>query len=195
MTTGRGRWDRRVPGEARRVSQRRKILEAVGRVAAEQGEVTVGEVVTAAGIGRNTFYEHFDDARAAVEALEREGLARLRALLDARMEDARTPVEQLRALSAGWVEVVRDSACSALFRAHAGGPDRATARGELEERLRAVLLEARAAGTVARVPEAIRVTCLAGAFDAVADRIVSDDAVDAKAAAEALVDVTLRAFR
>ena len=44
-------------------SQRRRMLDAVAESVADKGyaTTTVGDVVSAAGVSRKTFYEHFDD--------------------------------------------------------------------------------------------------------------------------------------
>lgn len=51
-------------------SQRRRLLDAAARVTAARGyeATTVADILTEAGVGRETFYELFDDRRACVLA-------------------------------------------------------------------------------------------------------------------------------
>lgn len=55
-------------------SQRARLLDAAARVTAAQGyeATTVADILAAAGVGRETFYEIFEDRRACVLAAHRE---------------------------------------------------------------------------------------------------------------------------
>jgi len=69
---GRGRWDRGTTDDGRRESARARLLDATARVVASRGgSATVTEIIGLAGIGRNTFYEHFASVDAAVSEVVR----------------------------------------------------------------------------------------------------------------------------
>jgi AcrR family transcriptional regulator len=79
-------------------SQRERLLDAAARVTAERGyeATTVADIIAAAGVGRESFYELFEDRRACV-------LAAHQALLD-------DLVERVRAAYSGpgeWVDRCR----------------------------------------------------------------------------------------
>ncbi len=59
-----------LPREAVVLSQRERLLDAAARVTAERGfeATTVADILTASGVGRETFYELFDDRRACLVA-------------------------------------------------------------------------------------------------------------------------------
>ena len=184
---GRGRWSRRLGKADRAATARAAILRAVGDARASGGAApTVTDVVSRLGIGRNTFYEHFDDVLAAIGAADAAAAERTSLALEAALGSARTPIEKLRALSRTWID-----------RAAATPQWTLTGRDlpPLERALRDVLSEARAAGVVGRVPDAARVRCLAGAFAGICLDGPPRSAEDRDDRAEILVDFALRAFR
>ena len=60
-------------------------------------------IVRRAGVGRNTFYEYFDDVPHAVEAARLAVVRRIGELLRDAEREARTPVERWRSLSRAWL--------------------------------------------------------------------------------------------
>lgn len=102
---GRGRYDRSLSRVERQAAQRRRLVAAAALALEEIGaaNLTVTDVVRRAKMGRNTFYAHFDNLDDVVGEVREQAIdALLAPVLDA-IERARTPVERLRALAAGWL--------------------------------------------------------------------------------------------
>jgi AcrR family transcriptional regulator len=197
-SSGRGHWDRSLSRGQRRARERAGLVRAAAWARAEYGHgLTLAHVVLKAGVGRNTFYDHFEDVDAAVAAAEEEGaLVSYDALVEAGA-GARTPVERLRALSRAWVNFAANDPdlVSALSRRTMGSSLRPTGGPNLESVLAEVLTEAKAAGAISREPDAIRIRCVAAAFLAAAALIARREPVVPEEIAEVLADLALRAFR
>ena len=196
---GRGRWDRSVPGDRRHEIHRRRLLDATrAAVAAVGAATTATQVVGLAGVGRNTFYEHFQNVEGAVAAAYRETLDEIRQTIDDAVGAARTPIEGLRALTTAWLAAAPLHS-GVLLAALSGGDAerdaRALLRREIEDQLWSALASARAAGVVGIRVEPVRLACVAGAFERAAVDIADDGETDTARMVETLVDVTLRAFR
>lgn len=103
----RGQYDRALSRLERQQRQRERLLFWAARELYAHGEeLTVTHVVEAAGTGRNTFYEYFDDLDNALDASGLYTRKRLERLLAARLTGARTPIARLKLLSASWFEAV-----------------------------------------------------------------------------------------
>lgn len=68
-----------------------------------QGPATVARIVERAGVGRSTFYEFFDSPEHVLEHLEQRALRALEAALDTAFNEARTPLERMRAITRTWL--------------------------------------------------------------------------------------------
>jgi AcrR family transcriptional regulator len=68
----------------------------------------VASIVRRAGVGRNTFYEYFDDVGHALEAAKATVLRRLEEQMADAESTARTPVERWRALARAWLGFAED---------------------------------------------------------------------------------------
>jgi AcrR family transcriptional regulator len=88
-----------LPREAVERSQRQRLLDAAAQVTAARGyeETTVADILAEAGVGRETFYELFEDRRACVLAAHRELLDNLVAHVRAAYEGPGDWVERCRA--------------------------------------------------------------------------------------------------
>ncbi len=86
-------------------SQRERLLAAVVRVTASKGyeATTVGDILEEAGVGRETFYELFDDKRSCMLAAH--------AIL---VDDLEAKVRTAYTASGPWVDRVRDGLAAAL---------------------------------------------------------------------------------
>ena len=100
---GRGQYDRRLPREQRVSEQRERLLAATALAVAHEASPSVASIVKRAGVGRNTFYEYFDDVRHACDAAEAAVLRRIEQALVEAERTARTPVERWRALARAWL--------------------------------------------------------------------------------------------
>jgi AcrR family transcriptional regulator len=80
-------------------SQRQRLLDAAAQVTAARGyeETTVADILAVAGVGRETFYELFEDRRACVLAAHQELLDDLVAHVRAAYEGPGDWVERCRA--------------------------------------------------------------------------------------------------
>jgi AcrR family transcriptional regulator len=85
--------------EAVERSQRQRLLDAAAQVTAARGyeETTVADILAVAGVGRETFYELFEDRRACVLAAHQELLDDLVAHVRAAYEGPGDWVERCRA--------------------------------------------------------------------------------------------------
>jgi AcrR family transcriptional regulator len=99
---GRGAYDRSLSRAERDAQHRERLLLAASEVFSA-GEVTVARIVERAGVGRSTFYEFFDSPEHLLEHLEQRSLRALELALDAAHEEARTPLERLRAITRTWL--------------------------------------------------------------------------------------------
>src|SRR5438128_305637 len=102
----RGHYDRALSRHARQVAQQERVIAAVATLAAGGKELTVASVVERAGIGRNTFYEYFDDVEHALAAIKARARRELVARVESALRSARTPLERVRALAKAWSESV-----------------------------------------------------------------------------------------
>ena len=115
----RGRYDRSLTRHERQAEQRERLLAATAAVAATGAELNVANVVARAGVGRNTFYEYFDDFAHALSSLSARARSELSAVIAAELGAARTPLERIRALARAWVQHVRtDTERAALMLQH-----------------------------------------------------------------------------
>src|SRR5690606_11169279 len=79
---GRGRYDRRASASERARQQRTHLLLAVERLARQGAVPSVAEIAACAGVGKNTFYEHFQGAADALLAAVNVALVNLRSELE-----------------------------------------------------------------------------------------------------------------
>src|SRR6188768_4079764 len=100
----RGRYDRALSRSERQAAQRERVIAAVATLSARDPELSVASVVELAGIGRNTFYEYFDDLEHALAATRSRALREFAARVTSALQVARTPLERVRALARAWTE-------------------------------------------------------------------------------------------
>jgi AcrR family transcriptional regulator len=98
---GRGAYDRSLSRSERDAQHRERLLLAAAEVLAE-GPPTVARIVERAGVGRSTFYEFFDSPEHILEHLEQRTLRGLESALETAYDEARTPLERVRAITRAW---------------------------------------------------------------------------------------------
>ena len=78
----RGQYDRAMSRHERQAAQQERVIAAVAAVVATGRELSVASVVEHAGIGRNTFYEYFDDVEHALNTIHARARRELAARVD-----------------------------------------------------------------------------------------------------------------
>ena len=99
---GRGAYDRSLSRSERDAQHRERLLLAAAEVVAE-GPATVARIVERAGVGRSTFYEFFDSPEHALDHLQQRAVRGLESALEAAFDEARTPLERIRAIARAWL--------------------------------------------------------------------------------------------
>jgi AcrR family transcriptional regulator len=165
----RGLYDRALSRHERQAAQQERVIAAIAALAASGRELSVASVVEHAGIGRNTFYEYFDDVEHALNAVHGRVRRDLAARLDPALRAARTPLERIRALSRAWAESVTMNPALALLalRVESAAHDTVGLSG-LARYVATILeneLEARSA--LPGLADGLRVAAVAAVFDVV----------------------------
>jgi AcrR family transcriptional regulator len=193
----RGRYDRALSRRERQAAQRERVLAAIAAIAVTDRELSVASVVEAAGIGRNTFYEYFDDLEHALLAINQRVLSEFAARVSAALQKARTPLERIRALARAWAENLLENPVLVKLALRAQ-PQliEPTQLSVLGQHLASVLnAEHGSRTTLPGLAEPLRVAGVAALFDAVgrahfAVRTLSSDELQ-----RALADWSLRLLR
>jgi len=195
----RGLWDRTASAEARTSECRRVLVSATAESVFELGRtVTVSDIVERAGVGRNTFYVHFDDLRAAFAAAEAEALTNISNAV-APSPSARTPLARFRHFASGWLSIAATETELVSLVIRGDGTLRGShieLRKMIENALRGIASSARRAGVLGRPVDSNRLSALAGAYVAFAERVIEEKGrIDRDRLVEELVDISLRALR
>lgn len=112
----RGCYDRALSRQARQAEQRERLVYWIAQKHQECGtRLTVQDVVAAAGVGRNTFYEYFDGLEHGL-AYAAQTCAKLgRERIMSELESARTPIAKLRKLARAWLEFAESEPAALLL--------------------------------------------------------------------------------
>jgi AcrR family transcriptional regulator len=193
----RGRYDRALNRRERQAAQRERVIAAVLAIGATEREFSVANVVELAGIGRNTFYEYFDDLEHALLAITGRAVHELAERVEAALSSARTPLERIRALARVWTENLLENPAQAklALRAQAERIE-ATQLSALGQYLAGVLsaeLEARSA--LPGLAEPLRVAVIAALFDAVSRAHLNVRAMSSEELQRVLTEWSLRVLR
>lgn len=119
----RGCYDRALPRTTRQAEQRERLVAWISETFRVRGErITINDIVQAAGIGRNTFYEYFDGLEHALSYAAQTSATRIHERLVSVVEREPTTLAKLRALTHGWfAEVEASPAVVALLSRHIPG--------------------------------------------------------------------------
>ncbi|HYQ44338.1 MAG TPA: TetR/AcrR family transcriptional regulator [Polyangiaceae bacterium] len=193
----RGHYDRALSRGERQVAQRERVIAAITAISAAGGELSVASVVEAAGIGRNTFYEYFDDLEHALLAIKRSALHDFSASVAIALQVARTPLERVRALSRAWAENLLENPARAKLALRAQAESLApTQLSVLAQHLAKVLdAEHEARSALPGLAEPLRVAVVAALFDTVSRAHFNTRALTSEELQRVLADWSMRLLR
>lgn len=189
---GRGRYDRGSTPSERARHAREAILDATRRALLDgTEEPSVADICGLTGLGRNTFYGHFESSHEPVRQVVDESITQIEsALLEATLLES-TPYAAATEFSEGWFRVVRSEPDAVRIAARCGA-DRFEAA--LRARLVALYESGARAGVYRRVLDPERVTALTGLVRALSLDVAAGTA-RAEASAAALHDALLGLLR
>jgi AcrR family transcriptional regulator len=151
---GRGCYDRSQTRQQRQAEQRDRLMAALAALVTSGAEPTVAGIVARAGVGRNTFYEYFDDVAHALRVLKQRAVRELASAIEESLRSARGPLERLRAATQGWLQAIaREPGLMALALQPSPPQEDAAESSLLAIHLRSVLaLLAQDSGVVTALP-------------------------------------------
>lgn len=193
---GRGQYDRALTRAERQAEQRERLIRAAAEAYCT-GPLTVARVVALAAVGRNTFYEYFDDPEHALALAQGKALRALEARMREASEEARTPLEMLRALSRAWFAT--QDADPVAFRVALRPPEpqrpgALSPAGQLFcDTLARSIEHARQSAGLGKPPAFARVVAVAAAAEVFSRARFSDESSPAKESE--LADVTIALLR
>jgi AcrR family transcriptional regulator len=193
----RGRYDRALSRRERQAAQRERVIAAILAISATDRELSVANVVELAGIGRNTFYEYFDDLEHALVAIRRQVLRDFAGRVEAAMQGARTPLERIRALARVWADNLLENPAQIrlVLRAQTELIDatQLSALGQYLSQLLSAELDARSA--LPGLAEPLRVAVVAALFDTVSRAHLNVRAMSSEELQRVLAEWSLRVLR
>lgn len=189
----RGCYDRALSRQARQAGQKARLVDWIAQVYLERGATaTVHDVVQAAGVGRNTFYEYFDGLDHALDYAAQTHAKHMHERLATLLEAARTPIAKLRELSRAWFdELESDPAHAALLLRLPAGAGSAAA-SVFRSLLGTVLKDGRSYG--ATTSDQVLIDCAASAAEGGARSLLARAALKTDLQ-EALSTLLTRVFR
>jgi AcrR family transcriptional regulator len=193
----RGQYDRALSRRERQVAQLERVIAALAALSAAERELSIANIVEVAGIGRNTFYEYFDDIEHALSVSKARALRDLVARLESSIGAARTPLERIRALARAWAESLFTN--PPLIRLALRAQSEMTDSGQLSvlaQHLVGVLdaqLEARSA--LPGLADRLKIGAVAAVFDAVSRAHFATRSMTVEELQSVLTDLSLRLLR
>src|SRR6187402_264535 len=124
----RGQYDRALSRRERQDAQRERVMLALAALSETERELSIANVVELAGIGRNTFYEYFDDIEHALVGIRARVLRELTTRIETELSIARTPLERVRAVARAWTEHLFSSSSLVRLALHAQAPNKEPAQ-------------------------------------------------------------------
>lgn len=129
-------------------SQRERMLRGIAEAVAEKGfvRVTVADVISRAGVSRETFYEHFADREACFLAMLEEGAGALLRILSSVLAHAEgDPIDRIDLMLDAYLNtLIAEPAFTKAFLidAYGAGPTAIAQRIELQQRFVELMAEA-----------------------------------------------------
>jgi len=157
---GRGGYDRSLSPSVRAQLQRERLVRAAVDVILDGGlsRLTVEHVVKSAGLGRNTFYGHFENTeQILVAAVERSGRCFNAAIAQLVGTPSLAPTEALHDAARAWFNAVDAEVSSVTLLLLA---DRLPLKATLSRVLLPVLEQGMRAGLLARPRDEVHYACL-----------------------------------
>jgi AcrR family transcriptional regulator len=193
----RGRYDRGLSRRERQAAQRERVIAAIAAISATKRELSVANVVEVAGIGRNTFYEYFDDLEHALLAIRRRAVSEFAPRVVEALQDARTPLERIRALARVWADHLLER--PALVKLALRAQDESLEPMQLSllgQHLAGVLTAEHAArSALPGLAEPLRVSVVAALFDAVSRAHLTVSPMSSDELQRVLAEWSLRVLR
>ncbi|HYP98818.1 MAG TPA: TetR/AcrR family transcriptional regulator [Polyangiaceae bacterium] len=193
----RGQYDRALSRRERQLAQRERVIAAIALISASDRELSIANVVEAAGIGRNTFYEYFDDLEHALLAIKNRVLSDFATRVAVAMQAARTPLERFRALARVWSEDLLEHPAQMKLALRAQ-PElvEPTQLSPLGQHLASVLTaEVDSRSALPGLREPLRVAVVAALFDAVSRGHLSGPSMTSEELQRVLCDWSVRLLR
>lgn len=193
----RGHYDRALSRRERQAAQRERVIAAIAMLSATDRELSVASVVEAAGIGRNTFYEYFDDLEHALLAIKNRALHEFSASVVTALQAARTPLERVRALARVWTaNLVENPARAKLALRAQSQASEPTQLSILAEHVAKVLnAEHEARSALPGLTDPLRVAVVAALFDTVSRAHLNTGSLSTEQLQRVLADWSLRLLR
>jgi AcrR family transcriptional regulator len=136
-----------LPREQVLASQRERMLRAMAEAVAEKGfvRVTVADVISRAGVSRETFYEHFDDKEACFLALLEDGARTLLRILSSVLAHAEgDPMQRFEQMLNAYLNTLAAEPSftkAFLIDAYGAGPTATERRIELQQQFVDLVVE------------------------------------------------------
>jgi AcrR family transcriptional regulator len=193
----RGRYDRALSRNERQTAQRERVIAAIAALNAGNRELSIAKVVEVAGIGRNTFYEYFDDLEHALAVTNARAQRDFATRLANTLQAARTPLERVRALARAWTENLLEDAARARLALRAQSEAiEGTQLSLLGQQLVEALSEEHdARSALPGLAEPLRIAVVAALFDAVSRAHLNQRAMSSAELQRVLTDWSLRLLR
>lgn len=193
----RGQYDRALSRRERQDAQRERVMLALVALSESDRELSIANVVELAGIGRNTFYEYFDDIEHALQGVRARVLRELSVRIEGELSGARTPLERVRALSRAWAEQLFSSPSLSKLALLAQAPNKEPAQlSALAQYVAQVLnAELAARATLPGLADVVRVSVVASMFDALSRAHFGIRSFESEELQRSLADLALRLLR
>jgi len=193
----RGRYDRALSRRERQSAQRERVMAAIAALSATDRELSIARVVEVAGIGRNTFYEYFDDLEHALTAIKGRALRELGARIDVALQAARTPLERLRALARVWAENLLENPAQMqlALRAQVDSSEATQLSAVGQHLVRVLSAELDARSALPGLADPLRVAVVAALFETVSRAHLKVRAMTSEELKGVLADWSLRLLR